>query len=178
MKSDTKSLADMISTVDEELESAFETKLRAALETQDRPRLVETLLQLVVRDRTLQATPRALSRQPRHVESLAERRQRLDRIRELGLNDDRLREILDRYRSLDRERLVAEGYLVDPSHKGNEALGPQHRTRQGESLLNTDHDLFYALLFCDRNPDVPSPWSIPEWLLCLAQARAIEATPR
>ena len=155
MKSEAKSLADLVSTVEKELESEFETRLRAALEAKDRTWLLEALVQQALQERNLQAVPhRSLSRVAQHVEPLAERRQRLDRIRGLRLNSDSLRKTLERYRSLDRERLVAEGYLVDPPHKGKEALSPQQRTSKGESLLRNAHDLFYALLFCDHKQGV------------------------
>lgn len=151
-------LETLISTLEGELEGELETRLRTELEARDQTWLVDELLRLALRDRHLQTTPhRQLSRQARHVEPLVERRQRVDRIRSLSLTKDKLRETLERYQSLSRERLVAERYLVDPPHKGKEVLAIHHRTEEGKELLRNAHDLFYALLFGDRKQGVHLP---------------------
>jgi hypothetical protein len=149
------SLQDLLSTLDTELEGELESRLRAELETRDKAWLLEAMVQQILQDRHLHETShRQLSRQARQVEPLAERRQRLDRIRSLGLDDNELRQTVERYRALSREALVAEGHLVDPPHKGKEALGPEHRSATGQTLLQNAHDLLYALLFCDEGQGV------------------------
>ncbi len=151
-------LQEIVSTLDGELEDEFETRLRARLESQDRDWLVDALTQHILQDRHLHAAPRRqLSRQAPHVEPLAQRRQRLNRIRELGLTEDKLRQTTEHYRALDRQRLEADGYLIDPPHKGKEALDSTHRNAAGEALLRDAHDLFYALLFCDERQNVRLP---------------------
>ncbi len=158
-------LQDIVSALDGELEEEFEARLRARLENKDRAWLVATLTQQVLRDRHLHASPhRQLQRQAPHVEPLAERRRRLDRIRELGLTEDKLRETAERYRAFSRELLEADRYLVDPPHKGKEALNASHRTEAGEALLREAHDHFYALLFCDDQQGVQLPRRRREFL--------------
>ena len=99
-----------------------------------------------MRDRHLSHQPqRQLSRQAQHVEPLADRRKRIDRIRAMGLDPETLRATMHRFRSLTRERLEAEGYLVDPPHKGKEALTSRHRSEAGNSLLQESEDLFDLL---------------------------------
>ncbi len=158
-------LQEIVSALDGELEEEFEARLRARLASKDRAWLVAELTQQILRDRHLHAAGhRQLSRQAQHVEPLAERRRRLDRIRGLGLTEAKLREAAERYRSLNREMLVAERYLVKPPHKGKEALGAGHRTAAGEALLRAAHDHFYALLFCDHRQGVHLPRGRREFL--------------
>ena len=148
-------LQRILSTLDAALEGELETRLRAALETKNVAWLVEALIQRILQDRHLDtASQRQLSRHAQSVEPLAERRRRLGRILASGLDEDKLREIVKRYRALSREVLVAEHYVIDPPHKGKEALGTQHRSAAGETLLRDAHDLFYALLFCDEGQGV------------------------
>ncbi len=158
-------LQEIVSALDGELEEEFESRLRAQLETRDRAWLVDALTRLTLRDRHLQAAShRQLSRQASHVEPLAQRRRRLDRIRRLDLTESKLRRTVEHYRSFSRESLVAERYLVDPPHKGKEALGNDHRTAAGETLLRDAHDLFYALLFSDDKQGVRLPRGRREFL--------------
>ncbi|MEM1207577.1 MAG: hypothetical protein AAGN66_30360 [Acidobacteriota bacterium] len=148
-------LQDLVAALDADLEDQLVGKLRAQLEAKDRAWLVDALVQRVLQDRHLHEAPgRRLTRQARHVEPLAERRKRLERIRGMALTEDQLRETKERLRALDRGTLEAEGYLVDAPHKGKEALRSRHRSAAGEALLQEAHDLFYALLFCDERQGV------------------------
>ena len=148
-------LQDLVTSLDEELDAEFEDRLRQALSGKSQDWLVDALVQQIHRDRHLEAAPqRQLARQAEHVEPLADRKRRVDRIRALGLDEVKLRETLARYESLHREALVSEGYLLDPPHKGKEALTSQHRSAEGETLLREAHDLFYALLYCDERQGV------------------------
>lgn len=148
----------IVAALDTELEEELESRLRAALEAKDAAWLREALVQQILQDRHLHATPqRQLAREAQHVEPLSERRQRLERIRALELTEGKLRETMSRYRALPRDVLIAEQYLVDPPHKGKEALGPAHRSAAGNNLLREAHDLFYALLFCNERQGVHLP---------------------
>ncbi|MDH2425506.1 hypothetical protein [Sphaerisporangium sp. TRM90804] len=76
-----------------------------------------------------------------------DRAARAARVRRLGLDRDSLPGYVERYRSLGREVLEAEGYLVDPPGKGGPLIAPRHRTPRGESLLAEAKDVLHALLF-------------------------------
>lgn len=151
-------LEDLVSTLENDLNDEFESKLRAELATKNSAWLVEALVQEILKDRHLRGLPqRQLSRQAQHVEPLAARKARLGRIRSLGLDATKLRATVKKYRSLDRQALVAQGYLVDPPHKGKAAIVGDQRSKAGEVLLHEANDLFYALLYCDAKLGVDLP---------------------
>ena len=163
----------LIAELDREAEDVFTAQLRKELEAKAHAWLVDALVQRVQEERHADAHQRKLSRQAHHVESPAERRQRLRRIRTLGLTAETLRRTTERFRGLDRKRLEAEGLLLDPPHKGKEALGRQFRSDAGESLLRDAHDFFYALLFCDESQGVRLPRSRRDFLtVTLPSAKA------
>ena len=146
----TDGLDEMVRDLDDELEGEFEKRLRAELDGKDRAWLIDNLVEHFHRELHLDNnSQRQLQRRAEHVEPVAVRRERLRRIRALELDDGKLRDSLGRYRALGRETLVTEGFLLDPPHKGKEALGPDHRSAEGEVLLQEVRDLFYALLFGD-----------------------------
>ena len=173
-----ENLADLIATLDGEVEEEFENRLRSALETKDRAWLLENLYRHLDHERHLKKNPqRQLARRAEHVEPPAERRRRLARIRKLGLDASRLGAIVERYRSLDRERLESEGFLVEPPHKGQGALGPGQRSEAGEQLLQEARDVFYALLFGDEKIGVRLPRDRRDFLtvtLPSAKSNALE----
>ncbi|WP_447006198.1 hypothetical protein ACRAKI_06830 [Saccharothrix isguenensis] len=68
-------------------------------------------------------------------------------VRRLELTEERLVELTTRYDGFDRDRLVAEGYLVDPPPKGGPLIGPECRTAAGTDLLGRAKDLLHCLLF-------------------------------
>ncbi len=172
-------LQKIVSALDGELEEEFEDRLRKRLEDKDRAWLIDELTQYIRQDRHLHATPqRQLSRQAPHVEPLAERKQRLNRIRELELTEDKLHQTTERYRGYTRERLESEGYLIDPPHKGKEALSTNHRNTEGEALLRDAHDLFYALLFCGERQNVRLPRGHRDFLTVTLPAAKSETLER
>ncbi|GII63273.1 hypothetical protein Skr01_33580 [Sphaerisporangium krabiense] len=70
------------------------------------------------------------------------------RIRRLGLDATSLPGFTARYRSLRREVLEAEGYLLDPPPRGGALIAPAHRSPEAEALLREAKDVLHALLFC------------------------------
>ncbi|CAL9571636.1 hypothetical protein [Streptomyces sp. enrichment culture] len=88
------------------------------------------------------------------AESAEERARRRERLRACPLDDDALAERVARLRSWTRERLEAEGLLVDPPAMGGPLIGPAHRSPAGEALLLEAKDLLYALLFGDADDGV------------------------
>lgn len=158
MSEGDRTLEGLVAAIDAAMDGSFESRLRAELAAQEPAWLVDELVRLVVRERHLEASQqRQLSRHAQHIEPLAERRRRLRRIEDLGLDGAKLEAIVERYRQLDRAALESGGFLVDPPHRGKEALDRHHRSADGESLLEEAHDLFYALLFCDSAQGVRLP---------------------
>ncbi|MEU9888546.1 hypothetical protein [Sphaerisporangium sp. NPDC051011] len=72
---------------------------------------------------------------------------RAARIRRLGLDQASLPGRTARYRTLRREVLVAEGYLLDPPPRGGALISPAHRSPDAEALLREAGDVVHALLF-------------------------------
>lgn len=88
------------------------------------------------------------------AESAEERARRRERLRACPLDDGALGERVARLRSWTRERLEAEGLLIDPPALGGPLIGPAHRSPAGEALLLEAKDLLYALLFGDADDGV------------------------
>lgn len=81
----------------------------------------------------------------------AERAARIDRIRAYKLDRTSLRAFIQRYRETSRDKLIAGGLLSGTSPaKGTALLGPEHRSPQGNALLQQAKDTLYALLFGDE----------------------------
>jgi hypothetical protein len=74
--------------------------------------------------------------------------------RPVDLDAAALAELIARYEALDRQRLEAEGYLVNPPAKGGPLIDAVHRTEAGEELLAAAKDLLYALLFGEEKDGV------------------------
>lgn len=71
-------------------------------------------------------------------------------VRRVELTESLLAGFVEEHRDRDRERLVAEGFLVDPPPRGGPLIGSEHRTRAGEELLTRAKDVLHALLFGGR----------------------------
>lgn len=77
---------------------------------------------------------------------------RLERLRALGLNREALASFIRRYRGYSRERLVAEGFVTAMApQKGTAMVAAEHRTHDGNQLLEQAKDILYGLLFGDGN---------------------------
>ncbi|MEM8963497.1 MAG: hypothetical protein AAGD38_18585 [Acidobacteriota bacterium] len=151
-------LDSLLATLDARLDEAFETRLRNALSEKSQAWLIEQLTRHVLRERHLADTPRPkLARHGRTTEPLEARRSRIKRIERLQLDDDKLRQMLERYRSFDRKTLESDGLLLAPPHLGKEALTAPYRSDKGAALLQEAHDLFYALLFGTPEQSVRLP---------------------
>jgi len=90
-------------------------------------------------------TGRRTEEEDRQVEQ--ERALRLDRIRSRRLDRGRVAESVRRYRELTRERLEAQGLLVQPPGRGSALIEARHRSPAAAALLDEAKDLLYALLF-------------------------------
>ncbi|MEU2185287.1 hypothetical protein ABZ579_31485, partial [Streptomyces thermolilacinus] len=88
------------------------------------------------------------------AESAEERARRRERLRACPLDRDALAERVARLGSWTRERLEAEGLLIDPPAMGGPLIAPAHRSPAGEALLLEAKDLLYALLSGDADDGV------------------------
>jgi hypothetical protein len=80
------------------------------------------------------------------------RAERAARLRQIGLNKASLANLLARYKGLDRETLIREGYLHKTAPaKGTALIGATDRTAAGSALLEQAKDVLYGLLFGDKH---------------------------
>ena len=82
----------------------------------------------------------------------AGRAARRARVTALALDPDGVRTFVGAYEGLDREALIDGGHLLPVApQKGTAAIGREHRTEDGEELLELAKDVLYALLFGDES---------------------------
>jgi len=137
----------IVRAIQRELTPQFEERLRAYLQEQDKEWLIEQIVRLTLDAHSL----RDMDRRAIRAHKERQRAERIERVRDLALDEAKLRAFVARYRRHDRARLVRAGCL--PPHaprKGTALLGPQHRTERGRRLLNRAKDTLFALLFGDE----------------------------
>lgn len=79
------------------------------------------------------------------------RAQRAERVRRLGLDGERLAQLIRRYRAFDRAALIEAGYLFAATPpKGMASVSKAHRSPEGNALLQEAKDVLFALLFGDE----------------------------
>ncbi|MBI5878377.1 MAG: hypothetical protein HZB53_12070 [Chloroflexi bacterium] len=137
----------IVRSIQRELTPQFEERLRAYLEEQDKAWLVEQVVRLTLDAHSLLEMDRRAVRARKE----RQREERIARVRDLALDESKLRAFVARYRSFDRARLVREGFLVPHAPpKGTALLRAEHRTERGRRLLNRAKDTLFALLFGDE----------------------------
>jgi hypothetical protein len=82
---------------------------------------------------------------------LAEARQRrMERLRAAGITAEKLQAFVTRYRKVDRERILAQGWMGAMAPKqGGAMISGAHRSEAGERVLQEAKDMLFALLFGD-----------------------------
>lgn len=141
-------LETVMQQVNQALTPQVEQKLRGSLASQPKEWLIDQLVQLML-ERQPAAPP--THRQPPATDSRT-RAARLARLRQIGLNSAVLSTFLKRYQAYDRERLLAEGYLLPSAPvKGTSLITKEQRTAKGNQLLQQAKDLLFGLLFGDEN---------------------------
>ena len=127
-------------------------EFRAQLNNKSKDWLIEQLIEIVLDERIAEELERR-NRARVKAETL---RSRLARVRELKLDDSRLREYVARYKTYTRESLIADGFLSPKAPaKGLELIPPEFRSDAGKVLLDEVKDVFYGLLFGDASLNVP-----------------------
>lgn len=140
-------IQDLVRQVRAELERELPVRLRNQLLEKPKEWLVEQLLSQALVSHT--AAP-ALSADDIERERAA----RMERIAGMQLDETKLQEYIERYNALDRAKLEAEGYLLQPPAKGLDLISEAHRSDKGNKLLGEAKDLLFALLFGDSNSQV------------------------
>lgn len=141
-------IAAIVRAVRLELSPAFEERLRELLADQDREWLVDQIVRLTLDQHSLQEIDRRAEREAKETA----RRDRLERVRALGVDEAALADFVGTYRTADRAALLKDGRLVmGAPEKGTALLGPEHRSDEGEALLQLAKDILFALLFGDEN---------------------------
>lgn len=136
----------IVRQINREIVPQFEEKLRAYLAEQDKEWLIEQIVRLTLDAHSLQE----MDRKHYKEEENRKRAEFGERVKQLALNDNKLHEFIDAYRKINREELIAKGFLLDNAPpKGGEMLGDEFRTEKGKQLLQQAKDMLFALLFGD-----------------------------
>jgi len=138
----------IVRSINKELMPQFEEKLRSYLVQQDKEWLIEQIVRLTLDVSSLQAK----DIQANALQKAQERAERIARIKNLELNEEKLDAFIKKYEKYDRERLLAEGYLIDsPPEKGTDLIRSIYRSEKGNELLVQAKDILFALLFGDES---------------------------
>lgn len=134
--------------INRDLTPEFEKKLRASLADQDREWLIEQIVRLTLDAHSLEERDR---RQFQEVET-RKRQERVERVRKLALDVNRLEEFVREYRDVDRQRLFEQNLLSeDAPARGSGLITAEHRSVEGTRLLQHAKDMLYGFLFGDES---------------------------
>ncbi len=138
----------IVRQINKELVPQFETRLRKHLAGQDKDWLVEQVIRLTLDAHSLHEMDRKVLQEAK----ARKRQERMTRLRQTGLDRDKLAAFIQEYASHDRERLIAEGYLLaQVPEKGTDLVTDTFRTPKGNALLLEAKDLLFGLLFGDES---------------------------
>jgi hypothetical protein len=142
-----KTIESIVRSIQKELTPQFEQRLRSQLMEQDKEWLIEQIIRLTLDAHSLHEMDRRTMQEIK-ARQMAER---LARVKALALDQAKLRAFIERYQPYQRERLIAEGYLLpEAPAKGTALITDAHRTDRGHRLLTEAKDCLYALLFGDE----------------------------
>lgn len=138
----------IVRQINREIVPHFEEKLRAYLVQQDKEWLIEQIVRLTLDAHSLQELDR---KHHKELENL-KRAEFSQRVKQLSLDDSKLREFNAAYRKITREELIAKGFLLETAPpKGEELITPEYRTLAGNELLQRAKDVLFGLLFGDAD---------------------------
>ncbi len=140
----------IVRQINRELVPQFEEKLRAYLAEQDREWLIEQIVRLTVDAHSLEEMDRK-----RFQEAKNQRRQkRSERVKKLGLDENKLQEFVSQYKQVSRENLIENKFLsADAPAKGAELITSDFRPKEGNELLQHAKDMLYGFLFGEESTD-------------------------
>lgn len=140
-------IESIVRDINRDLVPEFEKKLRAQLADKDREWLIEQIVRLTLDAHSLEEMDR------RHIrrEEARRRAERVQRLRHLALDREKLQDFIARYSPCSRARLIQDGHLkAKAPAKGADLIGPEHRSQKGEDLLLLAKDLLFGLLYGDQ----------------------------
>jgi hypothetical protein len=144
-------IESIVRQINQELAPQFDEKLRDYLMMQDKEWLVEQITRLTLDSYSLQEMDLRRVREAK----ARERADRIDRLRDIALDREKLLEFLERYAPYTRVRLVDEGYLQPSAPaKGTGLITGEFRTARGKALLVYAKDVLFGLLFGDESMNV------------------------
>ncbi len=141
-------IESIVRRINRDLVPQFEARLREHLAAQDREWLIEQVIRLTLDVHSLHE----MDRRALHEAKATKRQQRLSRLQELALDREKLVAFTEKYASYDREKLMADGFLLPQApEKGKDLLTDEFRTPQGSHLLTHAKDVLFGLLFGDSD---------------------------
>lgn len=141
-------IENIIRLINKELVPQFEEKLRSYLIQQDKEWLIEQIVRLTLDAHSL----REMDRKSIQENKAKKRLERIERLRKMALNGEKLLQFIQKYEKYDREKLIEEGYLLpNAPAKGTALITDEYRTEKGNELLTYAKDILFGLLFGDNN---------------------------
>ena len=143
-----KTIENIVREIRRDLTPVFEQKLRAYLMDQDKDWLIEQIVRLTLDAHSLQEMDRKVMQELKS----RQREARIERVKRLGMDVDKLRDFVSRFRESDRVGLLRDGFLLAGAHpKGTFLIPPSQRSEAGNALLEQAKDYLYAFLFGDES---------------------------
>ncbi len=137
----------VIRQINRDLVPQFEEKLRFHLAQQDKEWLIEQVIRLTLDAHSLQEMDRKRFREQED----RKRAERIRRVAAMGLDLQKLKGYLAKYKGYDRKRLIREGFLKkNAPAKGLDLITEKFRSTKGGLLLNLAKDMLFGLLFGDE----------------------------
>lgn len=137
----------IVRQINRELVPQFEEKLRAYLAEQDRDWLIEQIVRLTLDAHSLEE----MDRKHFQEEEKQRRQERSERLKKLGLDEEKLREFVHQNKEYSREKLIEDHLLsADAPAKGAELISDDFRSREGNELLQHAKDMLFGFLFGDE----------------------------
>jgi hypothetical protein len=134
----------LIQRINKELAPQFEEKLRSYLKDKDKEWLIEQIVRLTLDANSLESMDQRADRRVK-AKRISER---VARLKAMELDEAKLAAFIEQYQGYDRERFIAEGYLLkDAPVKGTDLILPEHRSQKGNDLLKQTKDILFGLLF-------------------------------
>lgn len=138
----------ILSQINKEIVPQFEEKLRAHLAEQDKEWLIEQIIRLTLDAHSLEEIDRKHIRE----EETRRRQARVERVKKLNLDEQKLTEFVHQYKEYTREKLIHEKLLSEEAPaKGGEVIREEFRLAEGNELLQQAKDMLFGLLFGDDN---------------------------
>ncbi len=136
----------IIRNINRELAPQFEQRLREQLAGRDKEWLIEQVVRLTLDAHSLREKDGIFNQRQKKER----RAQRFARIKDLGLDSQKLDNFIARYASFDRALLLNQGFLTgSPPEKGARAITAKNLSDKGQRLLQESKDVLFAILFGD-----------------------------